>query len=157
MEKKFRRRERLAQIISLLRKKGYTSGLINGVFDLIHAGHIQIIEEAKKFCDILIVAINSDNSASRLKGEGRPVLSQQERIRIISAIEDVDFVTVFDETTASRTLRIIRPDFHIKGGEYRGKILPEKSLTEKYGIRTILIGERKINSTTDIIKKIKGL
>lgn len=154
---KFRTPDELSKIVRILKKKGYTVGLINGVFDLIHSGHIEIIEEAKGFCDVLIVALNSDISTAKIKGEGRPILNQDERVRIISAIEGVDFVTIFDEETASGILRTIRPDFHIKGVEYRGKILPEKEVTSRYKIKTILVGSRKLNSTTDIIKKIKDL
>ncbi len=157
MEKKFRKRERLARTVSILRKMGFTTGLINGVFDLIHGGHIEVLEEAKNLCDILIVAINSDRSAMAIKGVKRPILNERERIKIISAMEYVDFVTIFDEETASETLRIIRPDFHIKGGEYRGRRLPEKKTGRKYKIKTILLGDSKINSTTDIINKIKGI
>ncbi|MCX7958611.1 MAG: adenylyltransferase/cytidyltransferase family protein [Deltaproteobacteria bacterium] len=157
MEKKFKTREELAQIVKRLRKMGYSSGLINGVFDILHEGHIQIIEEAKVFSDILIIALNSDKSTAAIKGRNRPILKEHERIRIISSIEGVDFVTIFDEETAAETLRIIRPDFHIKGGEYRGKPLPEEKITMRYGIKTILLGDKKINSTTDIIQKIKKL
>ncbi len=157
MERKFKKREELAEIVKTLRKMGFTTGLINGVFDLLHIGHIEIIKEAKSICDILILALNSDVSTSKIKGRGRPIICEDERIRIVSAIEDVDFVTIFDEETASEILKIIRPDFHFKGGEYRGKRLPEEKIDRKFHIKTILLGDKKINSTTDIINKIKGL
>lgn len=156
MERKFKKREELSLIIKTLKDMGYTIGLINGAFDLIHSGHIDIIEEAKRLCDILIIALNSDKSIAKLKGKGRPILTQKERIKILSAIEEVDFVTIFDEITASKTLKIIRPDLHIKGCEYRGKELPEAKITKKLNIKTILIGDKKVNSTTQIIKKIKN-
>lgn len=157
MERKFKDRKELSDIVSHLKGAGYTSGVINGVFDIIHAGHIYIISEAKRYCDILIVALNSDKSVSRLKGEGRPILKEGERIEIISALEDVDFVTLFDERTAARTLQIIRPDFHIKGTEYRHQRLPEEGIDKQYNIKILLLGDRKINSTSDIIKRIKSL
>lgn len=157
MERKFKDRKELSDIVSHLKRGGYTSGIVNGVFDIIHAGHIYIISEAKRYCDILIVALNSDRSVSRLKGERRPILKEVERINIISALEDVDFVTLFDEGTAARTLQIIRPDFHIKGVEYRYQRLPEEDIDKKYNIKILLLGDRKINSTSDIIKQIKSL
>ncbi|MCX7943648.1 MAG: adenylyltransferase/cytidyltransferase family protein [Deltaproteobacteria bacterium] len=157
MEKKYREREILSKIVRKLRKSGFKVGLINGVFDLLHSGHIQIMMESKKFCDILIVALNSDSSTKKIKGKSRPILNQDERIKIISAIEYVDYVTIFDERTASKTLKIIKPTFHIKGGEYKNIQLPEKNLTQRHGIKTILIGDKKLNSTTDIIQKIKEL
>jgi len=157
MAGKYRSRAQLGRIVKRLKREGYRVGLINGVFDLIHAGHIDIIERAKRVCDYLIVAINSDSSTRRLKGKGRPVLKEEERIKIISALSDVDFVTVFDEDTADKTLEIIKPDFHIKGIEYKGKTLPESKTDKKYNIKVILLGSKKLNSTTDIIKKIKSI
>lgn len=157
MEKKFKSREELGKIVRILKKMHYKVGLINGVFDLIHSGHIDIMSKAKKLCDILIIALNSDISTRRIKGDKRPILNENDRIKILSAIEYVDFVTIFDEETASKTLKIIKPDFHIKGVEYKNRSLPERKITRRLGIKTILLGAKKLNSTTDIIKKIKSL
>jgi len=157
MAGKYKSRIQLSRIVRNLKREGYRVGLINGVFDLIHAGHIDIIEKAKRLCDYLIVAINSDSSTRRLKGRGRPILNERERIRIVSALSDVDFVTVFNEDTAKETLAIIRPDFHIKGVEYRGKTLPEEEIDTRYKIKLILLGTKKLNSTSDIIKRIKSI
>ncbi len=157
MVRKYKTRSELGDIVSNLKSQGITTGLINGVFDLIHSGHIYIISEAKRFCDVLIIALNSDSSVRKFKGNNRPILKQNERIDIISALEDVDFVTLFDEKTASKTISIIRPDFHIKGGEYKGKTLPEEKTDRLFNIKILLLGDKKLNSTSDIIDRIKLL
>lgn len=129
--------------------------LTNGCFDLVHAGHLHTFCEAKKWGDILVVGINSDRSVKALKGDSRPIISQNHRLTFLSALEPIDYVTVFDEDTAANLLEKIRPHVYVKGGDYSLDTLPEKPILDRFTIPVIFIPLIPGISTTEIIHKIK--
>jgi rfaE bifunctional protein nucleotidyltransferase chain/domain len=129
--------------------------LTNGCFDLIHAGHLYTFREAKKWGDLLMVGINSDRSVKALKGDSRPIISQNHRLALISALEPVDFVTVFDDDTAGSLLDKIRPHIYLKGGDYSLDTLPERPVLERFNISVKFAPIIPGISTTEIIRKIK--
>ena len=128
--------------------------LANGGFDLIHAGHVRYLREARKKGDLLVVALNSNASLSGLKGPGRPILPQRERAEIIAAFEGVDYVVIFGEPDVERILRALRPDVHVKGSDYTKDTVPEREIVRSYGGRVAIAGGPKIRSTSDIISRI---
>ena len=109
----------LAIKISALKKSGKKIVFTNGCFDLIHAGHVRTFQKAKTFGDILIVAINTDASVRKLKGKNRPIVDQQNRAKVLAALESVDFVTFFSENTPLEILELLRPDVLVKGADYK--------------------------------------
>jgi len=135
--------------------RGLTIVLTNGCFDLVHVGHLHTFREAKKWGDILVVGINSDRSVKALKGESRPIISQNDRCALLSALEPVDFVIVFDADTAAGLLEKIQPHVYVKGGDYSLDNLPEKPVLDR--LKTIVKFTPLIQgiSTTEIIRKIK--
>jgi rfaE bifunctional protein nucleotidyltransferase chain/domain len=129
--------------------------LTNGCFDLVHAGHLHTFREAKKWGDILVVGINSDRSVKALKGDFRPIISQTDRLALLSALEPIDFVTVFDDDTAGNLLEKIRPHVYVKGGDYSLDTLPEKPILVRFNIPVKFTPLIPGISTTEIIRKIR--
>jgi len=142
--------------IAFLRSKGKTICTLNGSFDLLHAGHLHIIYEAKKLADILLVALNSDSSIRQYKGPDRPIVPLEARLEMISAIEFIDFITWFDETDPRCLLDKVRPDFHVNGAEY-GTNCIEAETVKKNGGKLVLVDRIDGLSTSQIIKKIHTL
>ncbi|MDQ7006171.1 MAG: adenylyltransferase/cytidyltransferase family protein [Acidobacteriota bacterium] len=130
--------------------------LANGLFDLVHVGHARYLAAARRAGDLLVVALNSDDSARRYKGPGRPLLPLAERMTVIAALEAVDLVTWFDELSVAATLQGLRPDLHAKGTDYRPETLPaeEQALHRELGIEVVIVGDPKDHATTDIIRAI---
>ncbi len=135
--------------------KNKTIALANGGFDLIHIGHVRYLKGAKQTADILVVALNSDESLKRLKGNSRAVLDEATRVRIISAFQCVDYVTVFNESTVDRVLLTLKPNFHCKGSDYTVDTVPERETVKSYGGKIAIVGGDKIRSTSLIINHIK--
>lgn len=131
------------------RRQGLKVGLTNGCFDLLHIGHIAHLTQARRHCDLLFVAVNSDASVGRLKS-GRPVLPERERALSVAALQCVDYVVVFDGPNASEVVRELDPDVYVQTEEYQGK-LPEGQYARRVEWTT-----DRLQSTTDIINKIKG-
>lgn len=150
-------REEIGKIAAELKAKGKKIVLANGCFDLIHVGHIRYLREAKSYGDVLIVAINSDESVRKLKGPGRPLLPEKERAEIVDSLEMVDYVFIFDEPDVREILRELRPDYHAKGGDYTPETVPEKDVAEAVGAKVIITGGEKVRSTSEIIRRIKEL
>lgn len=144
----------LENILSDIRSKERTIVTTNGVFDILHVGHVRSLQFAKSLGDILIVGINSDSSARRYKGDTRPFVHQAERAELLAALSCVDYVTIFDDPTPERLLGIIRPNVHVKGGDYNSDTLPEAKIVQKYGGRLEFIPYLPGHSTTDIITRI---
>lgn len=138
------------------RAEGLTVGFTNGTFDLIHPGHISSIRAAKAACDRLVVAINSDASVKRYKGPDRPVQDEAMRATIMSALEMVDAVVIFEEDTPLECLRVIRPDVLVKGGQYRLEEIVGYDLLSSYGGRVIRADMEEGFSTTGTIRKMAG-
>ena len=129
----------------------------NGVFDILHIGHIRYLQQAKKLGDVLIVAVNSDSSVKKIKDSGRPLNNENDREEALAALECVDYVTIFAEENPIKILEIIKPNVHVKGGDYKMDKIVEKDAVEKNNGKIILIPEVKGYSTTELIKRIAGL
>jgi rfaE bifunctional protein nucleotidyltransferase chain/domain len=147
----------LAERIAREKEMGKTIVLANGGFDLIHVGHIRYLQQAKAMGDILVVALNSDSSLKKLKGDGRALIDEAGRVLIISALACVDYVTLFAEGTVGRVLLALTPHFHCKGSDYTLASIPERDIVQSYGGRMAIVGGDKIRSTSLLIKKIKEL
>lgn len=130
--------------------------LTNGCFDLVHAGHIHTFREAKTFGDILVVGLNSDRSIRALKGDSRPMISENHRVILLAALEPIDYITIFDEDTAADLITKIRPHVYVKGGDYSPDTLPEKPILDQLNIPVHFIPLIPGISTSEIIRKIKS-
>ena len=137
-----------------LRAKGGRIVFTNGIFDLVHIGHIEYLEQARRLGDALFVGINSDESARRLKGPGRPIIPQEERAHIIAALGCVDYVIIFGEDTAHAVLEALQPEVYVKGGDYTLQNLPEASVVKGYGGEVVILPYRKGRSSSQIIEII---
>jgi rfaE bifunctional protein nucleotidyltransferase chain/domain len=129
--------------------------LANGIFDLFHVGHVRYLEGAKRAGTSLLVALNSDASARRLKGAGRPLLPLAERMEIVAALQCVDWVTWFEEDSVEALLRRLRPAAHAKGTDYTVESVPERAVAASLGIRTVIVGDPKRHATSDLIERIR--
>jgi len=154
---KIKKLSELKITLEKLRKKNRRIVFTNGCFDLLHCGHIQYLKKAKLLGDILIVGLNSDVSVRRLKGEGRPLLLEKERAEILSALEAVDYVTIFSEDTPADLISEVKPDILVKGGDYHLEDIVGKNFVQSYGGKVITIPLVKGKSTTALIKKIKNI
>jgi rfaE bifunctional protein nucleotidyltransferase chain/domain len=137
------------------RTAGRTIAFANGCFDVLHVGHIRFIQGAAATADVLVVGINSDSSVRELKGEGRPVMNEQERAEIISAIRGVSYVTVFSERSPAHLLDRLRPNYHCKGTDYTPDTVPEAAVVRAYGGEVKIVGDPKDHSTTALLEKLK--
>src|SRR4051812_49237133 len=128
--------------------------LANGCFDILHVGHLRYLQAARQLGDVLVVAVNSDKSVRLIKDSGRPIMAQEERIALVSALRCVDFVTLFDEPDVSRVLSVLRPSVHAKGTDYTEQNVPERAKVIEYGGIVRIAGDPKNHSTRDIIDAI---
>lgn len=147
----------LKKIIENERSQGKTIVFGNGCFDIIHVGHIRYLKAAKALGDILIVAINDDESVIKLGKRKIVVTPCEERAEILAAIDCVDYVTTFSDPTVEKLLLELKPDIHAKGTDYTEDTVPEKDIVLSYGGRVAIVGDPKNHSTRDIIKTIKNL
>jgi rfaE bifunctional protein nucleotidyltransferase chain/domain len=127
-----------------------------GCFDLLHAGHVGLLEAARRLGDCLVVCVNSDASVRRRKGAGRPVTPLDDRVRVLRALGCVDAVAVFDEDTPERLLTELRPDIWVKGGDYSGADLPEAALLQEWGGQAILLPYLDGRSSTRLMTRAAG-
>ncbi len=149
-------REELKLMIKNLKNNGKKIIFTNGCFDILHTGHINYLAKAKELGDILIVAVNSDDSVQKLKGKQRPINKLEDRMFILASLFFIDFVTYFNENTPIEIIKIIQPDIHVKGGDYKIDNLPEKSIVEAYGGQIIILPFVEGYSTTSILEKLKN-
>jgi len=138
------------------RARGRTIAFANGIFDLLHVGHVRYLQDASREADVLVVGINSDDSARTLKGEGRPVTAERERAELVSAIRGVGYVTIFRDGSPARLIAVIKPDVHCKGTDYTPETVPEREIVLSYGGRVAIVGDPKDHSTTSILEKMRG-
>lgn len=148
-------RTALAKKCALLKKQGKIIVCANGCFDVLHVGHIRYLRGAKAEGDVLVVAINSDTSVRKIKGPSRPLVNERDRARILASMEMVDFVTIFNELTAEKTLKQLKPDVQAKGTDYTHDTVPERHLLGKYVGRVAIVGDPKNHSTRNVIAEIK--
>ena len=146
--------EELKKIVSQAKAIDKTVVFTNGCFDIIHGGHIEFLQKAKNLGDLLVVGLNSDPSVSQLKGDGRPIKSQEERANILSALKYVDYITIFEEPTPENLIREVRPDILVKGDDYNIDEVVGREIVEGYGARVELIPIVQGLSTTNIVQKI---
>lgn len=152
---KLRSRDELAVIVRQLQGKGRTVVFTNGCFDLLNANHIGLVRHCKSLGDVVIVATNSDASIRRLKGPSRPILSEAERVELLSALHYVDYVVVFGEDTPRPLLRLLRPDVLVKGGDYKDKTeVVGWEIVEEYGGRIERAPKTDFHSTSGIVEKV---
>ncbi len=138
-----------------LRQAGQTVALANGLFDILHVGHLRYLEGASLQADLLVVAINSDASARRLKGPSRPVVPEGERAELVAGFSCVDHVLLFPEDNVERILHELRPDVHCKGTDYTNETVPERQVAVSLGIRIAIVGDPKRHATRDLIRQIR--
>ena len=148
--------ERAEALLAADRSAGLTVALANGCFDLLHVGHVRYLRGAAAEADRLLVAVNADRSVAALKGDGRPVQTAAERAEIVAALEMVDYVVVFAETTVAALIDRLRPDVHCKGTDYTVETVPEREVVRAYGGRTAIVGDPKDHSTRDLLSRIGG-
>jgi len=153
-QKKLIKPQFLHQKVQKLRKENKTIVTINGSFDLLHAGHLHILYEASKRAEVLIVALNSDDSIKKYKNANRPIIPLKYRLQMIAALNFVDYVTFFDEIDPIKILSIIKPDVHVNGKEY-GENCIEADIVKKNKGKVYLVDLKDNMSTSKIIKKIK--
>jgi len=154
---KLRTLEQLAVELDAYRSQGRTIAFTNGCFDILHAGHVRYLREARRFGDLLVVALNSDASIRRIKGRDRPVNRQADRVMVLSELASVDYVIVFDDDTPRKLLAGLKPDVLVKGADYKSKEdVVGWDIVEQYGGRVERVGLVKGLSTTNIIRKVKG-
>lgn len=146
--------DELCVIRKELKKENKKVVFTNGCFDILHAGHVDYLSKAKSFGDILIVALNSDSSVSRIKGDKRPIVPLIERAFIISNLKAVDFVTFFEEDTPYETIKILVPDILVKGADWKIDDIVGKDIVESAGGKVETIEFVNFQSTTNIIKTI---
>jgi rfaE bifunctional protein nucleotidyltransferase chain/domain len=147
-------RESLKDKIDQLRKEGKKIVFTNGCFDILHVGHTRYLREAKRTADILIIALNSDESVRTLKGDKRPLIPEAERADVVASLESVDFVTIFHELTPLALIEFIKPDVLIKGGDWEEENVVGRESVKRWGGRVVIIPEIKESSTSNIIEKI---
>jgi rfaE bifunctional protein nucleotidyltransferase chain/domain len=128
----------------------------NGCFDLLHPGHIKLLEAARAMGDALVVGLNSDESVATLKGAGRPVIAEQERAEVLANLECVDAVVVFNELTPQKTVAGLLPDILVKGGDWPGNQIVGREEVEAAGGKVVLIDVVEGHSTTEILRKIRA-
>jgi rfaE bifunctional protein nucleotidyltransferase chain/domain len=149
-------RKNLRKLAGDLKQDGKTIVFTNGCFDLLHAGHLSLLEEASSRGDVLIVGLNDDYSVRRLKGGGRPLYPAGERAEILLAVKWVDYVTIFPEDTPLETIQLINPDVLVKGSEYELKDIVGAKYVENLGGSIVRVRMKKGCSTQSLIEKIMG-
>jgi len=145
----------LPNLVRKLKEDNKKIVFANGCFDILHVGHIRYLEQARSLGDILIVGINDDKSESQLKGHGRPIMPEEDRIEIVAALGCVNYVVLFSDPTVENLLMIIKPAIHAKGTDYTTETVPERDIVLSYEGQIAITGDKKNHSTTDIIKKIQ--
>ncbi len=129
--------------------------LANGCFDILHVGHVRYLREAASLGEILVVAVNDDKSTRVLKGEGRPIVREDERAELVMSLRFVDYVLIFDEETVDGIIEILRPHIHAKGTDYTVDTVPERKTARSVGCRTVIVGDPKDHASRDIIERIR--
>lgn len=149
-------REHIKDACDAAREKGATVVFTNGCFDVLHAGHVRYLAKARAMGDFLVIGLNSDASVRRLKGNNRPINTEDDRAEVLDALRAVDAVTIFGESTAEALIEIVRPDVYVKGGDYTLETLPEAKIVKEYGGRVEFVPLVEGRSTTNVIERIRS-
>ena len=154
MREKIKSWDELKEIVDKAKKSGRKVAFTNGCFDLIHVGHTRYLQEAKKYGDIFIVAVNSDSSVRALKGDSRPIVHEDERAEVLAALGCVDYVTIFSEFDPLKLITYLKPDFLVKGGDWAADSIIGKEVVEAEGGRVIRVSVIEGAATTNIVQRI---
>ena len=149
-------REHIKGACDAARAKGATVVFTNGCFDVLHAGHVRYLAKARAMGDFLVIGLNSDASVRRLKGNNRPINTEDDRAEVLDALRAVDVVTIFGEPTAEALIATVRPDVYVKGGDYTLETLPEAKIVKEYGGRVEFVPFVEGRSTTNVIERIRS-
>lgn len=147
----------LLSVVRRLRRRGRRIVFTNGCFDLLHVGHVTLLERAKRLGDVLVVAINSDRSVRALKGAHRPIMSQRDRARLLAALASVDYVTVFNESTPLGLIRLVQPDILVKGTDWSAGQIVGGAVVRQRGGRVVRLPLVNGYSTTELLDRIGRL
>ena len=147
--------EELAEALEERRRSGERIVSTNGVFDVLHVGHIRYLQAARALGELLVIGVNSDACTRRLKGETRPFVPQDERAEMLAALACVDYVSLFDEPTPETFLEVVRPHLHVKGGDYDVDKMPETPVVRRYGGEVVAIPFVVGRSTTNLVERIR--
>lgn len=155
LRRKIKSLSALVRIVRQAKARGRTIVFTNGCFDLLHVGHVTLLERAKRLGDLLIVAINSDQSMRALKGPTRPIVAQRDRALVVAALESVDYVTVFSQLTPERLIARLRPQILVKGRDWGASEIVGRQVVEANGGRVIRVPLLKGHSTSRLVKRIR--
>ena len=145
----------LSRIVRQAKTRGRTVVFTNGCFDLLHAGHVRLLERAKRYGDLLIVGVNSDRSVKALKGAGRPIVAQRDRLLVLAALASVDYVTLFHEATPQRLVERLRPHVLMKGADWSARKIVGRETVLRRGGRVVRVPLLKGYSTSALIQRIR--
>ena len=145
----------LLETVSFAKRHKKTIAFANGVFDVLHVGHVRYLQAAALEADILVVGVNSDASVRAIKGPSRPLVNERERAEVVAAIGGVSYVTIFNDSSPARLIGILKPDVHCKGTDYTPDSVPERDVVRAYGGRVAIVGDPKDHSTTGILEKMR--
>jgi D-beta-D-heptose 7-phosphate kinase/D-beta-D-heptose 1-phosphate adenosyltransferase len=154
MKEKIKKRDALRRVVEDLKAKGKRIVFTNGCFDLLHIGHIRYLEKAKSLGNILVVGVNSDRSVRGLKGPNRPILPEDERAEILSGLECVNYITIFDEPTPLELVSTLQPHVLVKGGDWTKESTVGKEVVEKLGGEVVILPFVEGSSTSNLIETI---
>jgi len=157
IEDKIKARKQLVPICEQFRRAGLIIGFTSGAFDLLHAGHVDYLEQSKSECDKLIVGVNSDASIQKYKGHDRPIITENSRLKTVAALESVDYVFLFDERRNASNIELLKPHIYFKAGDYAQSQLTSKAIVEQFGGKVRLIPIQENISTTEIINRIRSV
>lgn len=157
LNQKIKTLKELIPIVENLKSKNKKIITTNGVFDILHYGHVKYLEEAKKLGDVLIVGVNTDKSVKQNKGNKRPINDEKSRMSVLATLESVDYVFLFNEKDPRNWLNKIKPNIHVKAGDYKLSKIIEKDVVEKNGGKVVITSSEKDYSTTNIINKILSI
>ena len=147
--------DKIASFCATLREAGATVVFTNGCFDILHAGHVRYLEQAKSYGDILVLGLNTDASVRENKGPQRPINSERDRAAVVGAPRAVDYVVLFGEKTAETIIEKVHSDVYVKGADYEGQPLPEADVVQRWGGRVAFVPMVAGRSTTNVIEKIQ--
>ncbi len=154
LERKIKSHHQLKNIIASLKSKKKKIAFTNGCFDILHYGHVKYLQDASKLADVLVVAVNSDASIRKIKGGKRPIINQKDRLRIIAALESTGFVTIFNDDTPLKIIKLIKPDILVKGADWNKSNIVGADFIAQYGAKVVTIKLAPGRSTTNLINTI---
>ena len=156
-DKKIQKQSDLEKIRNQLKNKDEKVVFTNGCFDLLHSGHVHLFREAKKLGDVLIVAVNDDESVKKIKGASRPIFPLEERLEVLEAIDDIDYLTSFSEETPRQVITRLLPDILVKGGDWKPDEVVGREEVERAGGEVVIIPYLEGRSTSKILKEFSKL